>query len=321
MMRIKAVVLLFIVLLLVGCWEGEIGMRSPESFPQRDIVFQRAVLPGGEYGLSLGFVNADGSGLIVLQFHALFAGWSTMADPAWSSDGSTLVFRALGHNRAGPLMISRAGEEVRHCPDETVGWGRASFLGQGQIVVEGWAGAGDVIRPKVIDLETCKVIRVYLDEAEEEVIGTPTITSDGQWLAFVLWEEDAFRGDPSDIVVLEVASNTQTVIGKGRWPSWSPDGRWLAYTGEDGIYVVTRDGSQKRCLVSFPKGWEGWNGWPPAPSWSPDGQWLVYHKCMAARGWCEEGSEYSIFKVNVETGEEIKIVDGGLNPYWRWAEP
>ncbi len=316
-MRIKAVVILFTGLLLVGCWEGEIGIRAPESFPQRDIVFQRALLPGGKDRLSLGFVNADGSGLTVLQFHALSVGWSTMADPVWSSDGSTLVFRALGDNRAGPLMVIRAGGEVRRCPVETVGWGRASFLeGEEQIVAEGWAVTSDVSRPKMIDLETCKVIRVYLSEAEEEVIGTPTITSDGQRLAFVRWEDDAFMGRPSDIVVLEVASNMQTVIGKGLWPSWSPDGRWLAYSGEDGIYVVAQDGSQKRQVVSFEV-----KGWPPAPSWSPDGQWLVYHKCISARGWCEKGVEYSIFKVHVETGEEVKIVDGGLNPYWRGAEP
>ena len=47
------------------------------------------------------------------------------------------------------------------------------------------------------------------------------------------------------------------------------------------------------------------------PEWSPDGQWLVYHL------W--ENKQYNIHKLNLETGEDEVIFEGGLYPHWRWA--
>ncbi len=61
--------------------------------------------------------------------------------------------------------------------------------------------------------------------------------------------------------------------------------------------------------------------WPPIPSWSPDGEWLVYHKCtvpVEIGASCTYAEDYAIFIVNVATGEETLLIEGGLNPYWRW---
>jgi hypothetical protein len=58
---------------------------------------------------------------------------------------------------------------------------------------------------------------------------------------------------------------------------------------------------------------------PPIVSWSPDGQWLVYHVYNEhLAGSIFPGEPSSIFKVNVITGEEIKIIDGEISPSWRW---
>ena len=54
-------------------------------------------------------------------------------------------------------------------------------------------------------------------------------------------------------------------------PSWSPDGRKLAFRYSDNIWVVNRDGSGLRNLTGAHEG-----GRERYPSWSPDGKWIVF---------------------------------------------
>ena len=54
---------------------------------------------------------------------------------------------------------------------------------------------------------------------------------------------------------------------------------------------------------------------------SRDGQWLVYHvysRNLVAPDAGAWAGHYSIFKVNVNTGETTKLLDGGYSPSWRW---
>ena len=57
------------------------------------------------------------------------------------------------------------------------------------------------------------------------------------------------------------------------WPSWSPDGQWIAYssTKDDNqeIYVVRPDGSEKKRLTSDP-------AIDAHPAWSPDGKKIAF---------------------------------------------
>jgi Tol biopolymer transport system component len=85
-------------------------------------------------------------------------------------------------------------------------------------------------------------------------------------------------------------------------PAWSKDGEWLAYNFMDGssgslpLYVSKKDGSGQKSLGVKSN---------DTPAWSPDGEWLVYER------------DTNIYKFNLQTGQEIKIFEGGASPDWR----
>jgi len=91
-------------------------------------------------------------------------------------------------------------------------------------------------------------------------------------------------GDPAgQITILEFGSRVSTRLTVTSWgqnPTWSPDGRYVAYNGSDGIYrKATAGGAPPELLLrsqsqvlTVPK------------SWSPDGHYLIYAQVYPGRG-------------------------------------
>ena len=73
----------------------------------------------------------------------------------------------------------------------------------------------------------------------------------------------------------------QLTFDGGQVPRWSPDGRWIAYIGNQTLRVVSPEGGDDRTLA----GSEGMNtdSIPVFPEWSPDGQ-TVYYKAVDSEG-------------------------------------
>jgi len=110
--------------------------------------------------------------------------------------------------------------------------------------------------------------KIYTSNADGS--GRTRITSAGRSFA------PAWRPSSSDIAYLTTAGATNTdlwvsgtlwardVIGK---PAWSPDGSRLAFQRDDGIYVATGPGSERKIAAVAN---------PHAPVWSPNGAELAY---------------------------------------------
>lgn len=105
----------------------------------------------------------------------------------------------------------------------------------------------------------------------------------------------------ADLCVFDFDQQHQTRLIQdkgGDWsPTWSPVGSHIAYWRQDGLYLISSDGSNKRRLVSLP-----WNSHGEASLhdstnvlWSPDGSRLLFSACL-------DYPDRDIYVVDVNTG-------------------
>jgi tricorn protease len=102
-----------------------------------------------------------------------------------------------------------------------------------------------------------------------------------------IWTLPAKKGSPLNL------SRTSAVAERN--PSWSPDGKWIAYFSDDGgeyqLYVTQSDGrGDTRKLTN------GKYGYLYQPLWSPDSKWISF--------WDKAGVFYI---TNVESGKTRKV--------------
>lgn len=202
----------------------------------------------GRWGTELGHaelavMNADGSDLQRLTND----GWGDFM-PSWIKD-DTLI-RSLPIYAPPPL------------PD----LGAPSAADPEEILISGTAsGFSDLF---AVDPVSGEVRNLTADRLE-------------QWGA--AWSPDheriVFTGDleddgTSDLYVMDrdganLVQLTNTPMTEGR-PAWSPDGTRIAFEGDDGVYVLSADGSDAHHLAGSTSGGGVY------PTWSPDSAQIAY---------------------------------------------
>ncbi len=305
---------LMVLIPAVWCWYGPLKVfrpsRAPDTFPQTDIVYNGE----GEFG----FVNADGSGVttvpLILGYGDFHGTWQS---PLMTGDGKTiLVTYSAVPGRGGKVFAIPAGEKPVDC-----GWyGAIQFTADGSYIL---VNTGTAIEKYL--LEDCGTGNAP-EKVYPGVVGA--LSPDEQYVA-----EISEKFMEPHIIIRHLETGEERDLRNGDFPVWSRDGEWLAYTGTDGIYIVQNSPNAGPRRLVYLEGPDPSDHvpvyqedlyveyYPPIASWSPDGQWLVYHvysKNLVAPDAGAWAGHYSIFKVNVNTGETTKLLDGGYSPSWRW---
>jgi Tol biopolymer transport system component/DNA-binding winged helix-turn-helix (wHTH) protein len=131
--------------------------------------------------------------------------------------------------------------------------------------------SGGELQPFPSPFESAQIADIAPDRSEFLVVQTTPSSSSSDR---ELWLLPSVGGSPRRLSNLF-----------GRDPTFSPDGREIAYCKEDGIYVCERNGSNAHKLVSLPS-----NSWGVA--WSPDGKVLRFTLAD------EKNYEFSLWEVS-----------------------
>jgi dipeptidyl aminopeptidase/acylaminoacyl peptidase len=89
------------------------------------------------------------------------------------------------------------------------------------------------------------------------------------------------------------------------WPSWSPDGKWLAFAMDGSIWKL-RPGDAAAYEIIYAKEYLS------SPEWSPDGKWLAYTAD-------DDGKSINLMLMNFETGRSTALTTGAhvnIDPAW-----
>lgn len=266
---------------------------------------QDSALGGGTVGESdIWVMDADGSNQIRLTTAPELEVW-----PSWSPDGSYIAYVVLG-----PQTRSGGPQDL-------------------------WVMDADGKNQR--DLGLCPGV---------DRCGKLAWSPDGRRVAFAqgkdLFVADLATGTRELLVSGEIEGVTPPVPGGGRGsgPTWSPDGKSLAFTCGDELCVVAVDGGKPRVIGGAladpdwtPAGglvgeyWSGANASPDLvihwlngtgrrrlirgseypgrarhPSWAPDGGAIVY------------SDEASLFRVNADGSGRVRLTSGSrdLTPDW-----
>src|SRR5258706_10799970 len=115
-------------------------------------------------------------------------------------------------------------------------------------------------------------------------VGTVKLSPDGSRVAYIVTRNDGPRKPIGQLWIMTQAGGKTICLSAADEPSgnpeWSPDGKWIAYSGKigdkSGLSIARPDGSEKRFLAPL----EGTNA--PLPTtgrtvaWSPDGKQIAY---------------------------------------------
>lgn len=216
---------------------------------------------------------ASGSGFASAQvcIHSLetgrpvtFSRWrGTNSSPAWSPDGSQIMFMSSMHGDPELFVADSNGGRLKRITysagaDTSPAWNPKT--GQQVAMV---SDRGGVPQLYLMNADGSNVEKLVLPDMGYVI--DPAWSPNGQLLAFS-WRR---RNGNYDIYAMDVATRQIVELtrdaGRNERPSWAPDGRHIVFestrTGTRQIWTMLADGTNARQLTS--------QGQSESPNWSP----------------------------------------------------
>ena len=223
--------------------------------------------------------------------------------PAIAADGTWAAWRSTRDHVAGELYVSTpGGRAVERITSNTVADGEPALSTDGGLVafVRG-AGAARTIwlHDRAADTER------QLVAGGAAGARSPVFTDGDDAIAYVAGTDSA----PEIRVVRLDGTGDRLLVGRGRAPSFSPDGKQLLYVsdaeGDDQLYLADADGTSAERITSEPQG-------AADPAWGPDDRSITYASAAGIVRSLRDGSHHDLI-----TAATTGTVDG--QP--AWAKP
>jgi Tol biopolymer transport system component len=187
----------------------------------------------------------------------------------------------------------------------------ALFLaGCGQVVIVTAPGPQQ-IAPTMIRVEPLggQEPGAWLELADYRENGSPTLSRDGQWVAFDAYPKGSNNSQAECWVVRRDGQELHK-LAQGATPRWSPDGTQLLFMREKendpqaelGVFVIQADRSGEKRICD--------GRWP---DWSPDGKKIVFATGGQRGGGARVGAKVSIANAD---GTGVKQIANGDCPSW-----
>ncbi len=310
-------------LVLVSCQLPVLGPAFDTPLPNRQIIFQLDSHSYGAVAQQVGFINADGSGLLRASHRA-----EAITKPQWAGENDCCM---MFYGAPWKMHYVTANGGL-HRVDQIPIIATAPVPGTDEAVVSMSTESGYGGELRRVNIKTGEILHTYEILSE----GDLDVGSNAVYEQLVVYGR-AFgdeRNQPylSEIVLRDMETDEDQIVLRNEFdnpsnssvfwdPALSPDGSWIAYTdSEKGIFIIRPDGSDNRLMLALSSQDLSSTNWPTSTSWSPDSNSLIYHRCLHPDSCSSRVETYGIFKLDIETLEEELLVEGGLNPYWRLTE-
>ncbi len=248
----------------------------------------------------IAYVGAFGSGLAIyvvdedgLSPRLLTTG-PVDTSPAWSPDGTRILFARWVGNAPDIFVIDADGTHLARLTDNP-----------GQDFEPVWSPDGTTI---AFLSERDGVTAAYLMDPDganlrrfpglPDGIASLDWSPDGQQVVFDQTVDYQYR-----LFIMDVASEAIRELPgvSGSKPSWSPDGKWIAFTGDPHVGLIHPDGTGLRWLTTQ-------IGRNAHPTWSPDSTRVAYQSDDLGRDM--------ICFISLTTGTFFRVADVGTSPDW-----